>query len=334
VASNLSGTNTIGTVSGAIANVNTTAGSIANVNTTAGSIANVNTVAGAIADVSAVATDIADVTAVADDLALGGSSLIGQAPGAASAAAASEIAAAASALAADGDADRAEAAAGYRVSIAYKTYAELAAITGTSGQSGAVFVDAGTHTDPVVGGTVDNEGVYRYSVSPAGWERVGAIDGITASSTDTFTNKTIDLTDNTLSGTLTEFNTALSDGDFASRAGTETLSGKTLTNPTIDGAITEEAYTITDGGSVDLNPANGTIQTWTLGASRSPTATSFANGQSMTLHVNDGTAYAITWPSVTWVGGTAPTLETTGETVVTLWKKGSTLYGALVGGVA
>ena len=53
--------------------------------------------------------------------------------------------------------------------------------------------------------------------------------------TQTVTNKTIDLTDNTLSGTLTEFNTALSGDDFVSLTGTETLSNKTLTDPTITG---------------------------------------------------------------------------------------------------
>jgi len=100
------------------------------------------------------------------------------------------------------------------------------------------------------------------------------------------------------------------------------------------GATYENVFTITDGAAVDLNPANGTIQLWTLGASRSPTATNFAAGQSMTLMVNDGTAYTITWPSVTWVGGTAPTLATTGYTVIELWEVSTTLYGALVGNVA
>ena len=74
--------------------------------------------------------------------------------------------------------------------------------------------------------------------------------------TDTLTNKSIDLTNNTLSGTLAEFNTALSDDDFVSLTGTETLTNKTLTSPTItspgisnpeiDGSITFEGATDDD----------------------------------------------------------------------------------------
>jgi len=53
----------------------------------------------------------------------------------------------------------------------------------------------------------------------------------------------------------------------------------------------------------------------------------------MTLMIDDGTEYSITWPSVTWKsdGGGAPTLNFAGFTVVALWKVGSVLYGARVG---
>ena len=54
---------------------------------------------------------------------------------------------------------------------------------------------------------------------------------VTESSTDTLTNKSISLSTNTITGTIAEFNTALSDADFATLAGTETLSNKTLTAP-------------------------------------------------------------------------------------------------------
>ena len=49
-----------------------------------------------------------------------------------------------------------------------------------------------------------------------------------ATSTQTFTNKTVNLTSNTLSGTIAQFNTALSDADFATLAGTETITNKTI----------------------------------------------------------------------------------------------------------
>lgn len=53
--------------------------------------------------------------------------------------------------------------------------------------------------------------------------------------TATLENKTFDLGSNTLTGTTAQFNTALSDGDFATLAGTETLPNKSLTSPTITG---------------------------------------------------------------------------------------------------
>ena len=96
----------------------------------------------------------------------------------------------------------------------------------------------------------------------------------------------------------------------------------------------ETVYTITDGAAFEIDPANGSIQLITLGASRSPAATNFAAGHAITLMVNDGSAYTITWPSVTWVGGSAPTLATSGYTVINLWKVGSTLYGMSSGSVA
>jgi len=99
--------------------------------------------------------------------------------------------------------------------------------------------------------------------------------------------------------------------------------------------VKDTVYTITDGAAFELDPVNGSIQVVTLGAARSPLATNFEAGQAILLGVDDGTAYAITWPSVTWVisGGTgvAPTLATSGFTWVMLFKQGSTLFGTIVG---
>jgi hypothetical protein len=49
--------------------------------------------------------------------------------------------------------------------------------------------------------------------------------------TQTLTNKTINLTSNTLTGTKAQFNTAMSDADFATIDGIETLTNKTITSP-------------------------------------------------------------------------------------------------------
>lgn len=64
---------------------------------------------------------------------------------------------------------------------------------------------------------------------------------VTLSNTVTLTNKNIDLTNNSLTGTLSEFNTALSDANFATLAGTETLTNKTidLAANTITGSVSE-----------------------------------------------------------------------------------------------
>jgi hypothetical protein len=67
---------------------------------------------------------------------------------------------------------------------------------------------------------------------------------VTASSTNTFTNKSISLTTNPVTGTKAEFNTAMSDADFATIDGTETLTNKTLTAPVIS-SITNGAATLT-----------------------------------------------------------------------------------------
>jgi len=58
---------------------------------------------------------------------------------------------------------------------------------------------------------------------------------VTETATQTLTNKTIALGSNTVTGTLANFNTALTDADFVSLAGAETLTNKTLTSPTLTG---------------------------------------------------------------------------------------------------
>ena len=62
------------------------------------------------------------------------------------------------------------------------------------------------------------------------------------SGTVTLSNKSISLGSNTLTGTTAQFNTALSDNDFATLAGSETLTNKTLTSPVLNTAISGTAF--------------------------------------------------------------------------------------------
>ena len=89
---------------------------------------------------------------------------------------------------------------------------------------------------------------------------------VTASSTNTFTNKTLDLggTGNSVTGSLAEFNTALQGDSFVSLTGSETLTNKVLTTPSIaeidsGAAITLDATTdiVLDADGADLKFADG-----------------------------------------------------------------------------
>jgi hypothetical protein len=139
-------------------------------------------------------------------------------------------------------------------------------------------------------------------------------------------------------------------GTVVGTSDTQTLTNKTLTSPaintgtltdpTIVGAITEDIYTITDGAAFEIDPGNGSIQLITLGAARTPKATNFVAGEAVTLMVDDGSAYTLTWSDSTFGGsgvvwktdnGSAPTLNTSGYTVIVLWKVSTQVYGARVG---
>lgn len=129
-------------------------------------------------------------------------------------------------------------------------------------------------------------------------------------------------------------------GTIVGTSDTQTLTNKTLTDPAIIGTVLEDIFTITDGAAFEIDPGNGSIQLITLGANRTPKATNFAAGEAVTLMVDDGSAYTLTWSDttfgtsgVTWKtgGGNAPTLNTTGFTVIVLWKVSTQVYGARVG---
>jgi hypothetical protein len=136
-----------------------------------------------------------------------------------------------------------------------------------------------------------------------------------------------------LTGAAVVFVSAVA-ADVVTPTGTQTLTNKTLDAVILNDGYTEEVFAVT-GTTPALSPTNGSIQTWTLSGASTPTAGTWASGQSITLLVDDGTANTITWTTlaVVWKtdGGSAPTLNTSGDTVIALWKVGTTIYGARVG---
>lgn len=136
-----------------------------------------------------------------------------------------------------------------------------------------------------------------------------------------------------LSGSAVVFVSAVEE-DIVQLDKAQTLTNKTVSGVTLNDGYTEEVFAVS-GTTPSLSPTNGSIQTWTLSGNSTPTLGSWDSGQSITLLINDGADYTITWTSVSPVwktnGGTAPTLNTTGDTVIILWKVGSTVFGARVG---
>ena len=114
---------------------------------------------------------------------------------------------------------------------------------------GALSIDLDSETLTFTGGTgIDTSGASN-AVTFAIDSTVATLTG-----TQTLTNKTVNLTNNTLTGTTAEFNTALSDGSFATLAGTETLTNKTvnLASNTLTGTTAEFNTALSDGSFATL----------------------------------------------------------------------------------
>lgn len=101
---------------------------------------------------------------------------------------------------------------------------------------------------------------------------------------------------------------------------------------TLEWGPPSKVYTLTDEATVAVNWNNGNIQTVTLGASRALTFANPVAGTKYMLFItqdNGGSRTITSWPTISWRGGAAPTLTTTGNKtdIITLVYVGTTYYG-------
>ena len=129
---------------------------------------------------------------------------------------------------------------------------------------------------------------------------------VTASSTNTFSNKSISLATNTVTGTKAEFNSAMSDADFATIAGSETLTNKTLTTPVIS-SITNGAATLT------LPTSTGTIALTTdipAGVVTESGTQTLTNKTLTSPKINEDVAVTATATELNYVDGVTSAIQT------------------------
>ena len=136
---------------------------------------------------------------------------------------------------------------------------------------------------------------------------------VTLTNSVTLTNKTLALGSNTISGTLAQFNTAVTDATLVSTTGTETLTNKSLTAPTLTGSSASAGSIIfkedTDNGTNSatlVGPAATADVTITLPAETGTvltTASSIANSNLANSAVTIGsTGLALGTSATTFTG--------------------------------
>ena len=166
------------------------------------------------------------------------------------------------------------------------------------------------------------------------WVNVGTAlpnNLITASSSDTFTNKTISLGSNTITGTLAQFNTAVSNADLASLAGSETLTNKTISGSSntlsniANASLTNSSITI-NGSAVSLG---GSVSIPT-----GPTAQAVSSNITMSANYNyfvDTTsARTLTLPASPSLGDTIAIYDASGSAAtnnITVSRNGNKING-------
>jgi len=150
--------------------------------------------------------------------------------------------------------------------------------------------------------------------------------------TQTLRNKTINLSNNTLTGTLSQFSAAVSGDALVGLAATQTLTNKTLTSPTINQPTITGPLSITDISTFGLRDiTTTTFETRLASNNVSPTLSA---DRTLTLDVNNANRSISLTGDLTLAGAFTTsgahntTLTTTGTTTVTLPTSGFILAAA------
>jgi hypothetical protein len=130
------------------------------------------------------------------------------------------------------------------------------------------------------------------------------------------------------------FSAATAGTDYTSPTSTETMTNKTLTNPTVTNYV-ETPYSANSGTAITLALTNGTVQIITLTGNATITMPTATSGKSFIMYLKqDGTgSRTVTWSTVKWAGGTAPTITSTAsrQDILSFFADGTNWYGVVVG---
>ena len=111
----------------------------------------------------------------------------------------------------------------------------------------------------------------------------------------------------------------------------QTTTTQTLENKTLDDYAELTSTRTENTGTFLVNASLAHIHNITTSVNSNATV-SIDDGQSVTLHITAGTN-TVNFNTISWIGGSAPTLSTSGATVIEFWKIGTTIYGAAVGDI-